>query len=154
MFLMIFAAVENQSTMQYKSYKLTPVCLECGDRIKYGRSDKKFCSSTCRNKFYYMHFSRSQRFRRKVMSVLSKNYQILETYLLAGVDSVELVEAVNLGFVPSTVTSHQRIRGKDECCCFDIKYIMTETRISSLTKIQFVSLNLRSKILKPSDDEQ
>ena len=88
------------------------------------------------------------------MSVLSKNYQILETYLLAGVDPVDLVAAVNLGFVPSTVTSHQRIRGKDECCCFDIKYIMTETRISSLTKIQVVSRNVRCKTVKPADGEQ
>ena len=35
--------------MEYaKKERKIPVCLECGDKIKYGRMDKKFCCDECK----------------------------------------------------------------------------------------------------------
>ena len=74
------------------------------------------------------------------MKSIAGNYDILDRLLRAGIKSVDLFELINLGFAVDTVTSHRKVRHHDEYACFDIKYIMTPTRISGITKI---SLNLR-----------
>jgi hypothetical protein len=56
------------------------------------------------------------------------------------VTSMDAFELVHLGFSLDAVTSHRRVRHHDEYACFDIKYIMTPSRISGITKI---SLNLQ-----------
>ena len=35
-----------------KNIRKMPVCLECGNRIRYGRTDKKFCCEDCRTKHH------------------------------------------------------------------------------------------------------
>ena len=74
------------------------------------------------------------------MRALEGNYDILDRLHGSGITSMDLFELVNLGFVLDMVTSHRKVRHHDEYACFDIKYIMTPTRISGITKI---SLNLR-----------
>lgn len=78
-------------------------------------------------------------YRRRVMKAIVGNYDILDRLLKAGVTSIGLLDIVNMGFVLDVVTSHHRVRRHDEYACFDIKYIMTQSRISSIMKI---SLNL------------
>ena len=88
---MKFAMITGTRIMVYKKYERhIPVCLECGDRIRYGRADKKFCCDECKNR-HHNHKSRSGRFiKRKVLSILEKNYEILERYVKAGEGSVLL----------------------------------------------------------------
>lgn len=116
------------------------VCLECGHKIKYGRSDKKFCCDTCRSKYNNSQVRAARAYKRRVMRALEGNYDILDRLHGSGITSMDLFELVNLGFVLDMVTSHRKVRHHDEYACFDIKYIMTPTRISGITKI---SLNLR-----------
>mgnify|MGYP002518173252 FL=1 len=120
--------------------RTTPVCLECGHKIKYGRSDKKFCCDTCRSRYNNSQVRAGRAYKRRVMKAIAGNYDILDRLHRAGVKSIDLFELVNLGFVLDAVTSHRKVRHRDEYACFDIKYIMTPTRISGITKI---SLNLR-----------
>ena len=134
-----------QCAMEYKiSSRKTPVCLECGDRIRYGRTDKKFCCDECRNRHYNEQTKVGRAFRRKVLSQLMANYSLLDTLFRAGTTSMELIDAVTMGFVPGIVTSYRRVGKHDEFCCFDIKYIMTRTRIYSISKLENVSLNLQA----------
>ena len=74
------------------------------------------------------------------MNAISGNYDILDNLLRTGITAIDLFELVNLGFVIEAVTSHRRMRHHDEYACFDIKYKMTPSRISGITKI---SLNLQ-----------
>jgi hypothetical protein len=74
------------------------------------------------------------------MKALSGNYDILDSLVKAGVTSMDLFDLVNLGFVLDAVTSHRKVRHHDEYACFDIKYVLTPSRISGITKI---SLNLQ-----------
>lgn len=127
-----------------KRMKHMPRCLACGEQIRYGRTDKKFCCEDCRNRHHNSMMKESRAFRRRTLSILSKNYGILEDLLRAGVKSVDLPDLLQRGFVPVIVTSYRKIRKHDEYCCFDIKYIMTETRIYGMSKIQNVSLTLRT----------
>lgn len=113
----------------------TPRCLECGDKISYGRTDKKFCCDECKNR-HHNHKSRSGRFiKRKVLSILEKNYEILERYVKAGEGSVLLSEVLALGFNPAYITSFSKAKHHDIYGCFDITYIMTPSRLCSISKI-------------------
>lgn len=125
-----------------------PKCLHCGDQIKYGRADKKFCCDDCRNSHYNEQAKAGRAFRRKVMSQLVANYDVLDTLFKAGVTSVDLIDAVTMGFVPGIVTSYRRVGKHDEFCCFDIRYIMTQMRIYSISKLENVSLNLQADTAK------
>ena len=113
-----------------------PVCLECGDRIRYGRADKRFCSDDCRSRHHYAQARMGRSFRRRILNTLSKNYDILEGVIHSGADSVDLMDLCAMGFTPSIVTSYRKCGKHEEYGCFDIKYIMTQTRVYSVSKIQ------------------
>ena len=72
--------------------------------------------------------------------MLTRNYEILDNLLKADVDAVDLFDLEGLGFIPGVVTSYRKVNRHDEYTCFDIKYIMTPTRVSCIKKI---SLNLQ-----------
>lgn len=133
------------SEMAYGKYvRRMPHCLECGDQIEYGRTDKKFCCEDCRMKYHYASSKMSKTYRRKILATLSRNYSILETLVRSDTESIDLADLITMGFVPGVVTSHRR-NGKHEVYnCFDIKYIMTATRIYSIGKIQNLSVILQA----------
>ena len=121
-----------------------PRCLECGDQIRYGRTDKKFCSERCKAKHHNDQAKAGRAFRHKVMGMLNRNYEILEEIIMSGADSVDLIDLMSLGFVPDMVTSYRRSGKHDHYTCYDIKYIMTSTRLFSIMKIQNLSVNLQA----------
>ena len=135
--------LKKVSAMYKKQTRIIPNCMECGDKIHYGRADKKFCSEECKVKYYNELGKVSRTYRRRVLSSISRNYEILDQIICSGVDNISLVDIMALGFVPGIMTSHRRIRGRNECACFDIKYYMTESRIYSIMKIRNVSLPLQ-----------
>ena len=60
--------------MEYvKRERKLPVCLECGDKIRYGRSDKKFCCEDCKTRHYNNLAKGSRAYRRRVISRLARN---------------------------------------------------------------------------------
>ncbi len=123
--------------MEYaKHERHIPVCLECGDKIRYGRTDKKFCCDECKTRHHNAMAKSGRAFRRRVLAILSKNYSVLEGLVRSGVESVDLMDLMSMGFQPSFSTSCRRNGKHDEFRCFDIKYIMTRTRIYSISKIQ------------------
>ena len=121
---------------------MMPVCLECGDKIRYGRADKKFCCDNCRTKYNNEQIKSSRTYRRRILGALDRNYEILEDLLKSDVTSIELIDLEGLGFCPGLMTSYCKQCKHDEYSCFDIKYIMTPTRVYSIKKI---SLNLRDR---------
>jgi hypothetical protein len=122
-----------------------PKCLHCGQQIRYGRTDKKYCCDDCKNRHHNEQAKSGRAYRRKILSQLMANYQILDNLFRAGVTSVELIIAITMGFVPGVVTSYRRVGKHDEYCCFDIKYIMTDMRIYSISKLENVSVPLPGK---------
>lgn len=126
-----------------KRVRNLPRCLECGDKIMYGRTDKKFCCEECRMKHFYTSSKATRMFKRKVLTMLSRNYTILDGLLNSGKDSADLMDLVTMGFSPGIVTSHTRTGKHDVYNCFDIKYIMTRARVFSVVKIQNLSVHLQ-----------
>ncbi|MBO8453502.1 MAG: hypothetical protein IAC07_02110 [Bacteroidetes bacterium] len=112
------------------------VCLECGDEIQYGRTDRKFCCENCKNKYHNRMTRNSRNVKLRIINSLHKNYKILERMLKLGLDSIDMTELKHLGFDPSFVTSYRKFRRHDEFCCFDIRFIMTPNRIYSVSRLQ------------------
>lgn len=110
-------------------------CLECGDEIRYGRPDKKFCCESCKNRYNNRKSRNSRVTKLKVINSLERNHGILDRMLKLGMDSMDLVELKHLGFDTDYVTSYRKIRRHDEFCCFDIRFILTPTRICSVSRI-------------------
>ena len=126
-----------------KRVRNLPRCLECGDKILYGRTDKKFCCEECRMKHFYASSKATRMFKRKILTMLSRNYAILDGLLNSGRDSADLMDLVSMGFTPGIMTSHTRTGKHDVYNCFDIKYIMTRARIFSMVKIRNISVPLQ-----------
>lgn len=130
----------HKSSMQLMDYgkrmRKMPTCLECGDKIRYGRTDKKFCCEDCRTKYNNNIQKETRAYRRRVLSMLARNYEILCGLIVTGLDSADLQDLELKGFYPGIVTSYRRIGKHDVFCCFDIKYIMTSSRIYSVMKIK------------------
>lgn len=125
-----------------KSVRTMPHCLECGEQIRYGRTDKKFCCEECKIKHHNGSAKVSRALKRRIVSVLMRNYEILDALVRSGVSSAELTDVVVRGFVPDMVTAYRKVRSHDEFSCFDIKYYMSSSRIFNISKIRNVSLPL------------
>ena len=130
--------------VEYKKYiRKMPVCLECGNQIRYGRTDKKFCCDDCKTRHHNSRAKAARSFKSKVLALINRNYEILDALVKDGVDSVELMDLMTMGFVPGMMTSYRRSGKHDVFTCYDIKYIMTRTRVYSIMKIHNLSVNLQ-----------
>ena len=137
MFRVVIFVSTKYVCMEYpkKSQRSTPRCLECGDKISYGRSDKKFCCEDCKNR-HHNHIARSSRsVKRRVVSALERNYNILEDLVRSGENAVGLSEVMALGFNPGYATSFKKVGRHQMYECFDITYIMTASRLCAISKI-------------------
>lgn len=93
-------------------------------------------------KYHHEQVKSSKMYRRRILAILTRNYDILENLLKSEVTTVDLFDLEGLGFIPGVVTSYRKVNKHDEYTCFDIKYIMTPSRVTSIKKI---SLNLRDR---------
>ena len=115
-------------------------CLMCGDRIQYGRADKKFCCEECRNRYHNQMAGEIRSYRNRVLTALSVNYRILDALVRQEKDTAPIPELEAAGFRPSFITSCRKDRyGHTECSCFDIRYCQTAAK---LFQIRRVSLRL------------
>lgn len=144
--LVIFAAGKILIMEYKKNERRMPKCLECGDKIRYGRKDKKFCCEECKNRYFNAVAKDGRAYKRKILNMLSKNYDLLENLIKAGHEEIDLVDIIPMGFAPDLVTFCHRTRRHDECRCFDIKYRKSETRLYGISKIQNVSVPLQTAI--------
>lgn len=132
--------------MQYRIIepKLTQ-CQECGSEIEYGRVDKKFCCSDCKNKYYNRIAKDNRAAKRRILSAIARNYDVLTQCIKCGVKSIDIVDAVAMGFVPGIVTSHHKRGNRDEYGCLDIKFNVSNSRLGGITKIENLSLSLQDE---------
>lgn len=113
-------------------------CIRCGAEI-YGRTDKQFCSLSCKNAYNYNKVEKSRRIRNRVITALNVNYRMLESMLDAGTRSVDISTLEDSGFKPLYITGFRRTRGRyDEYSCFDIRYCRTENRVFNIRREEFL----------------
>ena len=142
--------------MDYRNANLeeVPRCLECGDEIVYGRSDKKFCSDECRNRHHNHHHRACRQYKRMVTTILDRNYDILDELVRSGIDAIWVADAIAVGYNPAYVTSYRKHGKRSMCHCYDICYVTTDNRMTSISKIQNLSLPLQVADKEGRSDEQ
>ena len=91
------------------------LCLECGDVVPYGRTDKVYCSVKCKNRHYYAEHMAGRYIRTRINSILEKNYSLLEALIAGNIDSVLLSDLSVKGFSPDYMTSHRSRKYYSEC---------------------------------------
>lgn len=113
-------------------------CLECGDIITYGRPDKKFCCSSCKNRWHNREGKGGRVYRLRVRGALDRNYMILNDLLRLGVEKMDLLQLRGLGYDPGFVTSMDLSGRRREFMCYDIRFRMSDHQISRIAKIRVV----------------
>lgn len=110
-------------------------CLYCGDEIPIGRPDKKFCCKDCKNRWHnrkkYQH---REVMEQRVLRILERNHGILDKLLRLGVNSLDRLTLVGLGYNPEYVTSYRKSGVHHQYACFDIHYEQTPTRIKKIVR--------------------
>lgn len=134
-----------------KRVRHTPRCLECGQSIGYGRTDKKYCCEECKNRHNNTLARMSRSAKRKILKILDRNYEILDKLLKAGKDSAWISDVAAAGFNPGYSTYYRKTGRREYYHCFDISYVMTPNRIYCMTKIQNLSLTLPPVREEPAD---
>ena len=113
-----------------------PECLECGKEILYGRTDKKFCSEECKNKYHNNRHKYSRSMHYKVLNGIEKNYDILNRLYRSRVLSIDIGDLVALGFRLDYATGYRKSNRHDEYHCFEYKYYITRNRLFGLQKLE------------------
>lgn len=109
-------------------------CLECGHPLT-GRTDKKFCSGDCKNRYHNRERNVLRSFRNKTMDKLELNYRILGWALATGSTSIPLQVLDDMGFSPECVTFHgDGEKGHTEYGCFDIRYYQSSSKIFNIRR--------------------
>lgn len=123
-------SMENETT--------GPVCLECGDRIVYGRSDRKFCCDACKNRFHNRRSSSSRHYRQKIHSALERNYFILDSLRRTSLRNIPMSDMENMGFSREYFTSYSRQSSRETFMCYDIEYSVMKDAVTSIVKVSLV----------------
>lgn len=110
-------------------------CLECGKEF-YGRSDKKFCSTACKNHYHNRTSDDKRLMKQRIFTDLSANYAILEKLLNMGLKVINLCDAEAIGFRSSIITGYSKTKGHNEFRCFDIRYCQSPTRIFNIRRVE------------------
>ncbi len=117
------------TTMEYKLQEEVHHCLQCGSQI-YGRKDKRFCTTLCKNNYnnYRKSLNRSPRQNKK--EKLSKNHRILEMLISERIKNISLSVVELLGFDLDYSSAIIRdTNGKKIYKCLNIQYRLSKRRV-------------------------
>tara|TARA_R110002020_G_scaffold448014_1_gene660645 strand:+ start:340 stop:705 length:366 start_codon:yes stop_codon:yes gene_type:complete len=87
-------------------------CPVCNQLIK-GRSDKRFCSGSCKNSYHYEKRQDTEAFYLEVDKQLKTNRKILKAYNKKGFSTVKKEELLKEGFNPKYFTHYWKNKKDD-----------------------------------------
>ena len=126
-------------------------CLECGNELGYGRSDRKFCCAQCRYDYHNMRTRPVRASRGMVTKAVERNYSILSGLFRDGVRKVSRAQLQDMGFDFSHVTTVTYLGKGIELGIYDIRFRQMEKGIVGIRK---ESLSLPQCRKKASDREK
>lgn len=110
-------------------------CRNCGEIIPFGRVDKKYCSTVCKNRWHNRRNVPDARpVIRRVMRILERNHSILDKLLKLGIRSLDRFTLMGLGFNLEYSTSYKKTGIHHEYACYDIRYELTPTKIKKIVR--------------------
>lgn len=114
-------------------------CLECGDKLPYGRSDRKFCCGTCKNRYHNRIMRQSRNYKQKVKDILERNYMILDSLRRTTLKNIPLSDLERMGFRLDFFTSCGLSSKRESYMCYDIRYHVTDGVVTSIARISIGS---------------
>ncbi|MAN28093.1 MULTISPECIES: hypothetical protein [Mesonia] len=87
-------------------------CPVCGEKIK-GRSDKRFCSPTCKSSFHYDRRLENENLYHQVDRQLKLNRKILKSINRKGYSTVNKKDLKEEGFNPNFFTHYWKNKQED-----------------------------------------
>ena len=133
-FLEIPYNINNEIMKNYKILEDVS-CLECGDVIPYKRSNKKFCCEKCKNTYNNKKIRNARISKLRILNALDKNYKILSNLIKSEMSSLDIMQAKQLGFDFTYVTSYHKLRKGNEFFCFDIRFKISQSRLYSICRL-------------------
>lgn len=122
--------------MKYKIVKEEAArCLECGNVITYGRTDKKFCDDTCRNRWHNRNAHDVRAVHARINGHLARNYKLLTGLLKVGITTIPLTELAIGGFQSEYYTGSARRRGYMEYMCYELCYEIADGTVKNLRRL-------------------
>jgi len=87
-------------------------CPVCGESIK-GRSDKKFCSPTCKSSFHYDQRLQTEKLYHQIDRQLKLNRKILKSINRKGYSTINKKDLKEEGFNPNFFTHYWKNKQED-----------------------------------------
>ena len=112
--------------------------LELAKVIRYGRGDNEFCSAGCKTRRPNRKTRVSRLLRLRVMHAINKHYEVLSYLLGKGVAAIETATLGQMGFDFTHITGYRKVRKSVEMWCYDIRIIVTETTVKSISRVDIV----------------
>ncbi len=110
-------------------------CMECGKPIRNGRSDRKFCSPQCKNRWHNARDGRFYTYRLRILASLDRNHLILTRLHDAGIQSMARADIVSMGFRTDFFTGCSRTGRYLEYACFDFRYRISDNRVWRIARV-------------------
>ncbi len=108
------------------------LCIECKEKIK-GRTDKRFCSDSCRSSHHNRMNSDSTNFMRNINNILRKNRRILKKLNPTGKTKVTREQLIENGFKISYFTNEYITNaGKAYRFCYEQGYLELDNDVFAL----------------------
>ena len=109
-------------------------CLECG-RAFQGRSDKKFCTDSCRNSYNNRKKAPHSNSVRRINAILGRNRRILEEMNPSGKTKSHKDKLLKAGFDFNYITNTYKNKSGDEYrFCYEQGYLETGSGFLLLVK--------------------
>lgn len=113
-------------------------CLECGHEIPYGRGNKRFCDSKCKNKWHNRQTRDARIIHNRTLSGINKNYQILMKLVRMGVKTIDLDAVMALGFNPYITTGYRKKERRNEYRCYEFQYYLSDTKVFGICQVELL----------------
>ena len=131
---------QSGKSLEEQNRLTVAVCLECGDEIRYGRSDKKFCCDACKNRYHNRQAHDSRQFRQMVHSILDRNYLILDSLRRTTLKNIPLSDLVKMGFRKECFTSYRKSSRCEIFMCYDIRYFVSGDSVTTIFRVQAMDM--------------
>lgn len=96
-------------------------CPVCNCRIS-GRSDKKFCSDSCRAFYNNIKYRTDNGHIRRVNRILKHNYNIIKEIYASGKTTADLYDLLRSGFDFRYMTTFERNGKRTSIGCYEYRY--------------------------------
>ena len=116
----------------------TSKCIHCNKRI-FGRADKKYCSSTCRNNFNNNRNKKTQSYIRKVNRILALNRKILLNLSNNQVEECDVGYLSEMGFNERFYTHSDELEDRSRVFyCYELGFAKERNVIRIIEKANII----------------